>query len=110
MEEKILKKAIVIVYFAFSATVILIQFFAGFFGFEVHLSGVLYWLLFFGWVYFVWQNKIESSFSFIIALSLFALSAFFVILGMRTIGEIIMRVSFVFWIFGILHWFIELKK
>lgn len=71
---------------------------------------LLFWWVFIGWIFLTYLFKLKSKFTFIVALSLFAISALFTTIGLQSFAETIMRFSLIGWVIGFLQALIEYKK
>ncbi len=77
---------------------------------EFSVSSLIYWMILIGWLFSIWNFKLKSSFSLKTAFILFIVSAFIVTFGFTLIGELVMRISFIGWMIGGAHAFIEYNR
>ena len=80
---------------------VLIQLWSEVVGLNLKLTGLIYWVFLLGWVGLVYNFKIKSFTSFGLGFGLFVMSAFLVIFNQFAVGEIVMRISLIFWLVGI---------
>jgi len=71
---------------------------------------IVYWYILLSWIAIIWFSKKTSNFAFYPAFILFLISAVLTVVGLRSLAEPIMRVSFIGWLIGIFKALIEYKK
>lgn len=74
------------------------------------LKQFTYWWILAFTIFWIWTFKLSSGFILWVAFLIFILSALSVIVGQRSIGEILMRVSFLGWIIGLIQSMVEYKR
>lgn len=67
----------------------------------------MYWLVLIGLLYFIWQFKQNSGFALYFSFILFIISAIIVSLGFKSVGEFVMRLSFILLLTGYVQSLIE---
>lgn len=95
--------------------VLIIIFICGLLGAIVLKFGFPLWPLIYWWIliftiFIIWNFKLGSGFILWVSFSVFMLSALFVIIGLRSIGETLMRVSFLGWVIGLIQSMVEYKR
>ena len=70
-------------------------------GRNMQISPYLYWLIIIGWLTIVYRFKGNSDFTLKPAMTLLAIASLFMIFGVREVGEVLMKISFVGWMVGI---------
>lgn len=78
------------------------------FGFP--LWPLIYWWILVFTIFMIWNFKLGSGFILWVAFLIFMLSALFVSIGLRSVGETLMRVSFLGWIIGLVQSAVEYKR
>lgn len=73
------------------------------------ISSVIYWMLFIGWIGFIKNFNLGSKISLSLGFAMFFASSILVIFGGLRIGEIVMRLSLIFWLVGITHAIVEYR-
>lgn len=71
---------------------------------------LVYWFILFAWVAVMWFSKKTSNFALYPAFVLFLISAVLTVIGLRSLAEPVMRISFIGWLIGIFKALIEYKK
>lgn len=110
MLVKFIKKCLVFIYILVFLVLVALQswFQVAQTGFSV--SSLIYWMILVGWLFSIWNFKLRSSFSLKIAFALFVVAVLFTTLGLVSVGEPMMRVSFIGWMAGVVQAFIEYNK
>lgn len=78
------------------------------FGFP--LWPLTYWWILVFTIFMIWNFKLGSGFMLWSALLIFILSALLVSIGLRSVGETLMRISFLGWIIGLIQSMVEYKR
>lgn len=71
---------------------------------------LIYWWVLLGWLFLIWQLKIDSRITLLIAMILFLVSATTTVLNFKFLAEVIMRFSFTGLMIGFVQALIEYKK
>lgn len=71
---------------------------------------LIYWWILVFTIFMIWNFKFGSGFILWVSFSIFILSALFTSIGLRSIGETLMRVSFLGWIIGLIQSMAEYKR
>lgn len=75
-----------------------------------NVESLIYWWILFGLIFITWQNHITGKILLGVAFFLFIVSAVFVTLTLNSIAEVIMRLSFTFWLLGFGKAILEFKR
>jgi len=113
MEKKILKIVKLLlfgVYVVIFLGLLALQLWAGITESGFFVSWLIYWMILLGWLFILFNFKLESEASFILGFVTFVFAAIFAILGLRLIAETVMRVGFIFWLVGMGQALIEYQK
>lgn len=78
--------------------------------FNLSVGSLVYWWIMIFYIFMIWQFRLDSKVAFWAALSLFILSALLTSIGLRDVGEAVMRVSFLGWIIGLIQSMVEYKR
>jgi len=74
------------------------------------ISNFVYWLILFAWIALIKLYKFESGLLMAIAFALILTSLILAIIGLPSIGETIIRISFIGWLVGIVQALLEYRK
>jgi len=78
--------------------------------FNFSVESMIYWWIMIFYTFMIWQFRLDSKVTICGALSLFILSALLTSIGLKSIGEIIMCISFLGWVIGLIQSFVEYRK
>ena len=81
-----------------------------FFGFIFSFWQLTYWWLLIFTISIIWNFKLGSGFILWISFLIFLLSALLFSVGLKTIAETFIRISFLGWIIGLIQSFVEYKN
>ncbi|KKQ98131.1 MAG: hypothetical protein UT23_C0005G0054 [Candidatus Woesebacteria bacterium GW2011_GWA1_39_12] len=98
---KLIYTFLIVVYFMAVLSILGLDLWNKFSGRNTQMSPYLYWLIFVGWLAIVYRFKGNSGFSLKPAMTLLVVASLLIIFGVREIGEILMKISFVGWMVGI---------
>ena len=105
-----IKKIFIATYLVFFLGILIVDFLGSMRGYGIFISPLTYWMILVGWLCINYERKIKSRNSFVLAFSLFIISAVFGIFEARFVSEIIMKISFIGWVIGIVQALVEYKK
>lgn len=77
---------------------------------DFSLWPLIYWWILVFTIFMVWNFELGSGFILWVSFSIFILSALFTSVGLRSIGETLMRVSFLGLIIGLIQSMVEYKR
>lgn len=88
---------------------LLLQAWSGISGLGFPYFSIIYWLTLFGWLFLIWNYKLESYQSLLPAFIFFVFGALLTVFGLFGIAEIFMRISLMGWLVGIVQALTEYK-
>lgn len=105
-----LKNSLIVIYTVLFTVLILFQIFLLVSNSSYSILSYLYWLILLGWIYKTKEKKLSSDITLRVAFILSVIAVIFHFLGLRSIGETIMRIGFIGWIIGFAQAIIEYRE
>lgn len=106
---KLVKVLVIVSYIVIFLGLFGLQIWAQSTGSRFSVSSLIYWWVLFGWLGLIYWFKWGSSASLTPAFILFIIAALLTTVGLRGIGETVVRISFIGWMVGIVQALVEYK-